>query len=182
MPPAEVPVAPAARRRVLGPVEQVAEVTQQARARRQASDTPPEEPLPVPRSRVRGLVLAGVVGALLIAGGVVVTGRSGGGKPTTPTPPASPAAQDALVAAAPASPVVTAHRTGPTTVAYTWTYDTSQPLDGFRWRTVDQAQSGAAKTPGVDLTIRAGASACLQVLMVATTQTASSWSSPSCPG
>jgi hypothetical protein len=177
--PARAPATPAPRRRVFGPSEEAAEATQPA-ARPAADDPPIAEP-PLRRGRGRGRAVTGFVGALLVVGGIVVTRQSGGETPAaqpTPTPPA----QDALVAAAPASPVVTAHRTGPTTVAYTWTYDTSQPLDGFRWRTVDQAQSGATKTPGVDLTIRAGASACLQGLMVATTQTASSWSSPSCPG
>jgi eukaryotic-like serine/threonine-protein kinase len=82
----------------------------------------------------------------------------------------------------PGTPTVTATRTGPRTLQFSWTYPASQPTDTFDWRATDGPQSGTAATPSVDVPDPAGTELCLEVRVVRMTGSDASvaWSPAGC--
>lgn len=82
----------------------------------------------------------------------------------------------------PGTPTVTATRTGPRTLQFSWTYSASQPTDTFDWRATDGPQSGTATTPSVDVPDPSGTELCLEVRVVRVTGSDASvaWSPAGC--
>jgi eukaryotic-like serine/threonine-protein kinase len=130
-------------------------------------------------SRGRGLFVVGTVVAVAVVALIAVNALHH--SPSQPaaassTTASSGAGQDDAAAdqnagvlgeeEPPGPPTVTAQRTGPTTLRFTWTYSSPLGNDTFRWRTSDGARTGTSTTPSVALTDPAGTQLCVQVDVV----------------
>ncbi|SFQ99841.1 Serine/threonine protein kinase [Lentzea waywayandensis] len=82
--------------------------------------------------------------------------------------------------APPGRPAITATRLDAKTVRFTWNYSAQQATDTFSWRTSDDARTGVAKEPQVD--VEGAQPLCLQVKVVRAdgSNATADWSQESC--
>ncbi|GAA3285372.1 serine/threonine protein kinase [Dactylosporangium vinaceum] len=112
----------------------------------------------------------GIATAVVVAAALAVPLAGRGGPGPEPEPTAQNAApQDAGAGGdvVPPGPVeIVGARVDAGTVRFTWTYSAALDTDTFAWRTADNARSGVADEPELQLPDPAGTEVCLQVKVV----------------
>jgi serine/threonine protein kinase len=150
------------------------------------ADAAHPESEPSASGRQRWLIIGAVVAVVAISliVGVVLSQGGKKGAPSTRTTN-SAGAQDRGNAGEDVPPgdvTITGKRTGPATVAFSWTYAAPESGDSFSWQTPDGAKGGTVHVPTLTLASAAGTRTCIQIKVFRAdgSNAPTSWSPESC--